>query len=169
LAATGSPDNAKSAHLPVALLPGTSTSTIPVDNALAAPPPRSTLSLERVAPVPPPISPTVYDVSSAAVSVGAIATTSGISVASVRSAVAHLALTSCYRQALRAQPNASAMQATLTLSIDITGRVVGASLSRDGNLPNLRSCIEAEARGSSVRDVDTGEGSATVTLTFAPQ
>jgi len=161
-------DNAKAALLPVASLPGTSTNTVAPDNALAAPSP--TVSVERAAaPVAPPAVPTVYDVSAAAVSVGAISTTSGISVASVRSAVAHLALTSCYRQALRAQPNNTRMQATLTLSIDITGRVVGASLSRDGNLPNLRSCIETEARGTSVRDVDTGEGSATVTLTFAPQ
>ena len=61
------------------------------------------------------------------------------------------------------------MQSTLKIDIDLSGHVVGASLSEDGNLPGLRACIESAARGVKVRDVDTGDGSATINLTFSPQ
>ena len=61
------------------------------------------------------------------------------------------------------------MEATLRINVDVGGRVTGATLSNDGNLPGLRSCIESDARGMTIRDVDTGDGSAVVTLTFSPR
>jgi hypothetical protein len=61
------------------------------------------------------------------------------------------------------------MEAALRITIDVRGRVAGAALSSDGNLPALRPCIESEVRGLSIRDVDTGDGSAVVTLTFSPR
>jgi hypothetical protein len=61
------------------------------------------------------------------------------------------------------------MNASLRISIDVGGHVSSAVLSNDGSLPGLRSCIESEARGISIRDVDTGDGSAVVPLTFSPR
>jgi len=61
------------------------------------------------------------------------------------------------------------MDAFLRITIDVSGRVSGAALSSDGNLPALSTCIESAARGISIRDVDTGDGSAQISLMFSPR
>jgi hypothetical protein len=83
--------------------------------------------------------------------------------------MAHAPLAACYKAALAKRGSGVTVQSTLKIDIDLSGHVVGASLSDDGNLPGLRACVEAAARGVTVRDVDTGDGSATINLTFSPQ
>jgi serine/threonine-protein kinase len=132
--------------------------------APASPPPRSQ------APVVEPASPAVaaVDPARASVVVGNVTTSSGISGSKVRTAVTHAPLAACYKTALGKRTSAAPIQSTLKIDIDLSGHVVGASLSDDGNLPGLRACVEAAARGVKVRDVDTGDGSATINLTFSP-
>jgi hypothetical protein len=120
------------------------------------------------APEPAPAQPAV-DLSRASVAVGAITTTGGISAGKVRTALARVPFTACYRKALANRSSASPMEASLRLGIDLSGRVSAVTLSSDGNLPGLRACIEAEARGVSIRDVDTGDGSAVISLAFSPR
>jgi len=105
----------------------------------------------------------------ASVSVPGVVTSAGISGAKVRVGLAHVPLLPCYQQALRSRPAEATLDTELRLAIDIGGRVVGATLSSDGNLAGLRSCIESAARGVQIRDVDTGDGSATVKLRFSPR
>jgi serine/threonine-protein kinase len=125
----------------------------------------------RAQVVEAPAAPTVgaVDPTRASVAVGNITTNAGISGLKVRTAISHAPLTSCYRTALGKRGHAAPLQSTLKIDIDLSGHVVGASLSDDGNLPGLRACIETAARGITVRDVDTGDGSATITLTLSPQ
>jgi hypothetical protein len=135
----------------------------------ASSPPAKT-GLAPVAPDPAATStPPLADPTSASVAIGNIATTGGISAGKVRIALARLPFISCYRSALATRPSAAPMEASLRLNIDVSGRVAGAALSNDGNLPGLRPCIESGARSLSIRDVDTGDGSAVITLTFSPR
>jgi eukaryotic-like serine/threonine-protein kinase len=138
------------------------TAPIPV---APSPPPRAQ------APIEPPAAPapTAVDPARASVSIGNVTTSSGISGSKVRTAIVHAPFANCYKNALGKRPFGSTVQSTLKIDIDLSGHVVGASLSDDGNLPGLRSCIETAARGVKIRDVDTGDGSATINLTFSPQ
>jgi hypothetical protein len=88
----------------------------------------------------------------------------------VRTALSHTSITRCYRTALRTPAGAptSATSVPLDITFDMGGRIVAASL-RAPTLPTaLRQCVEDAARSTYVRGVDTGDGSATVTLTFSP-
>jgi serine/threonine-protein kinase len=127
----------------------------------------------KAAPAPPdpaaPSAPAPVDPARASVTVGAITTTNGISAGKVKVALARVPFTPCYRKALAGRPVAAPMESSLRIAVDMGGRVTGATLTTDGNLPGLRSCIESEARGLTIRDVDTGDGSAAVTLTFSPR
>jgi hypothetical protein len=134
-----------------------------------SPPPASAAKVAPVATDPVAPGAASVDPSRASVAVGAITTTGGISAGKVRVALARVPFTNCYRKALVGRTSAAPMEASLRITIDLGGRVSGAALSGDGGLPGLRSCIESEARGISVRDVDTGDGSAVVPLTFSPR
>jgi serine/threonine-protein kinase len=147
---------------PVALPPAPATSEATVAPAPVAP--VVPVAASPAAPNAPAVDPT-----RAAVAVGAIATTGGISSGKVRTALARVPFTTCYRRALVNRTTAAPLEASLQLKIDLSGRVTGASLSQDGSLPGLRSCIESEARGISIRDVDTGDGTAVITLVFSPR
>ncbi|MET0592362.1 MAG: protein kinase, partial [Polyangiaceae bacterium] len=127
-------------------------------------PPKAQVPVEAAAP-----STTAVDPARASVNIGNITATSGISGSKVRTAISHAPFTSCYKTALGKRAQATTLQSALKIDIDLSGHVVGASLSDDGNLPGLRGCIETAARGVTVRDVDTGDGSATINLTFSPQ
>jgi hypothetical protein len=84
-------------------------------------------------------------------------------------ALAHAAITGCYRNALSAGAHDEG-NATLHLSLDDTGRVISASLSGSDALSKpLRTCIEAASRGLRVKGVDTGDASADVALRFDPK
>jgi hypothetical protein len=117
-----------------------------------------------VAPAVPAVDP-----ARASVAIGAISTTGGISASKVRVALARVPFTSCYRKALANRTSAAPMESSLQIKVDLGGRVTGATLLGDGGLSGLRSCIEADARTLTIRDVDTGDGSAVVTLTFSPR
>ena len=71
----------------------------------------------------------------------------------------------CYRDALRAGGLASAT-ATLRLRIDSGGYVTGAALQGAGITPALKGCIEKAATAIRIKDVDTGDATADVTLSF---
>jgi outer membrane biosynthesis protein TonB len=127
------------------------------------------------APVPPPVTsrpaappsrPTTVDLERATVSVSAVATSSGIPGSNIRAAINRLPLVRCYREALRARGSPAPGTATLELKLDASGYVSSARLQDAQFLPALRGCVEQAARGLRVRDVDTGEASAAVTLSF---
>ena len=109
------------------------------------------------------------DTARASVGFIGVVTSAGISGAKVKVALSHLPLLTCYQQALRSRPTDAQLDTQLRLTIDLGGRVVSATLSRDGDFTGLRSCIEAAARGARVQGVDTGDGSATVQLRFSPR
>ena len=71
----------------------------------------------------------------------------------------------CYRDALRAGGLASGT-ATLRLRIDSGGYVTGAALQGAGVTPALKTCIEKAATAIRIKDVDTGDATADVTLSF---
>jgi hypothetical protein len=131
-----------------------------------SPPPRAQTPVVEAAP---PAAPVAVDPTRASVTIGTAVASSGISGSKVRTAMAHAPLAACYKAALAKRGSGVTVQSTLKIDIDLSGHVVGASLSDDGNLPGLRACVEAAARGVTVRDVDTGDGSATINLTFSPQ
>ena len=108
------------------------------------------------------------DLTRASVAITGLTTGSGISGAKMRSTVAHLPLTACYRMALRDRVSAPSLSAVLRLGIDINGRVITAQLSNEGDFAGLRLCIESAAIGAQVRDVDTGDGFAEINLVFSP-
>jgi hypothetical protein len=135
--------------------------------AVPAPsPPRAQAPVVETAPPPAPVA---VDPARASVNIGNIVASSGISGVKVKTAIAHAPFAGCYKAALAKRGSGATVQSTLKIDIDLSGHVVGASLSDDGNLPGLRACVESAARGVKVRDVDTGDGSATINLTFSPQ
>jgi serine/threonine-protein kinase len=152
----------------------------PLAETSGAPPPALVETMPVPAPSPPPraqapVEPApaavsiAVDPGRASVTIGNITTSSGISGIKVRTAVAHAPFAGCYKAALVKRGTGAVVQSALKIDIDLSGHVVGASLSDDGNLPGLRACVESAARGVKVRDVDTGDGSATINLTFSPQ
>jgi serine/threonine-protein kinase len=131
----------------------TTTTTPPAAQAVTSPP----------APRPPP-APRV-DVDHATASIAAITTTSAIPGSAIRAALARVPLVRCYRDALRAGGLASA-SATLRLRIDSAGYVTGAMLQGTGVTPALKGCIEKTSTAIRIKDVDTGDATADVTLGF---
>jgi hypothetical protein len=118
---------------------------------------------------PKSTAPAAEDPSRASLQIGNVMTSAGISGAKVKLALSHVPLLDCYRQALRARSSAGALETELGLVVDLGGRVVGVTLSRDAALPGFQSCISEHTRGVQIRDVDTGDGSATVQLRFSPR
>ena len=84
----------------------------------------------------------------------------------MRAALTHVPLTRCYRDALVGRTTPARGTANLRLSIDDTGHVVGATLEGATFLPSVKACIELAAKTAQVKNVDTGDASASVTLTF---
>jgi serine/threonine protein kinase len=109
------------------------------------------------------------DIGRASVALSNIVTSAGISGARVKASLSHVPLLVCYQQALQSRSAESALDTQLRISVDVGGRVVGATLSKDGDLPGLRGCVEAAARGARIQGVDTGDGSATIQLRFMPR
>ena len=73
----------------------------------------------------------------------------------------------CYREALRAAGSAAGGTAVLRLKIDIAGYVTTATLEGAQFLPEVKTCVERAVRSARVKDVDTGEATADITLNFA--
>jgi hypothetical protein len=72
----------------------------------------------------------------------------------------------CYQSGLRARSVNVEGSATLRLSCDDQGRVVGAMLSAF-DMPDVEACIRARATGVTIPHANTGEASATIALRFA--
>ena len=136
----------------VALAP--SIAPAPAAAAIAPPPP---------APVAPP-APRI-DVERATATIAGITATSAIPGSNSRAAFGRVPLVRCYRDALRAGGLASGT-ATLRLRIDSGGYVTGAALQGAGVTPALKTCIEKAATAIRIKDVDTGDATADVTLSF---
>jgi outer membrane biosynthesis protein TonB len=124
---------------------------------VAAPPPVA------VAPSPPP-APRI-DIERATATIAGITTTSAIPGSNIRAALGRVPLARCYRDALRAGGLASGT-AALRLRIDSGGYVTGAALQGAAVTPALKTCIEKAATTIRIKDVDTGDATADVTLSF---
>ncbi len=151
--------------------------------ASAAPPPPSAVAL--VVPEPPspavvaprPVDPPppepipaapAFDPATARVSIAGVSTTNGLTGSSVRAALGRANFTSCYQAALRAAGAPAGGSTNLHLSIDDTGHVVSATASM-GFLPGARACVEGAARSIRISNVDTGDATADVALSFLPR
>jgi len=140
---------------PVALAPAPAPTPVAV-----APPPAPV----TVTSPPPPPAPRI-DVEHATATIAGITTTSAIPGSNIRAALARVPLVRCYRDALRAGGLASGT-ATLHLRIDSGGYVTGAALQGAGVTSPLKTCIEKSAKALRIKDVDTGDATADVTLSF---
>jgi hypothetical protein len=94
-----------------------------------------------------------------------VTTTAGIPGSNVRAALARAPFGRCYRDALEKKGERVTGTAKLHLSIDDTGRIVGASASFAA-LPGLGACFERAAMGLTIREVDTGDATADVSLSL---
>ncbi|HET6147507.1 MAG TPA: protein kinase, partial [Polyangia bacterium] len=120
-------------------------------------------ALTATPPAPPPAP---LDISRAGVSIAAISSTSAIPSSNIRAGLSRAPLLHCYREALRAAGAAATGTAVLHLKIDIAGYVTSTQLEGAHFLPGVKACVEQAARGARIKDVDTGEGSADITLNF---
>jgi hypothetical protein len=86
----------------------------------------------------------------------------------VRAAIRGTNLTACYKNALRARGQRAFGTATLSLSIDPSGRVGGAILTGADWLPEMIRCVQGSAMGAQLRAgaVESGGGTADVYLSF---
>jgi eukaryotic-like serine/threonine-protein kinase len=116
---------------------------------------------------PPPVPAAPLDLSRASVSITAISSTSAIPGSNIRAALSRAPLLHCYRDALRAAGAAASGTAILHMKIDIVGYVTATELQGAHFLPGVKACVEKATRGARVKDVDTGEASADITLSFA--
>jgi serine/threonine protein kinase len=133
---------------------------------VAAPPPMDVVAPKPRAPLPAAARAVPLDIDRANVTVAAVTTTSAIPGSHIRAAVSRMPIVRCYRDALRASAAAASGKAMLHLRIDMDGYVTGAVLDGAAFLPSLKTCVEKVARTVRLRDVDTGEGTADVALTF---
>jgi hypothetical protein len=60
----------------------------------------------------------------------------------------------------------ASVTATLRLRIDSAGYVTGAALQGASVTPALKGCVEKAATAARIKDVDTGDATADVTLSF---
>jgi serine/threonine protein kinase len=137
--------------------------SMPASVAPVAVPAPTSSSPVVAAPAPPAFNP-----DAGRVHMERVTATQGLSVAKLRKELSRLqgAWLTCYRTALRSRGSAAGGDALLHLAIDDTGHVTSSSLSGASFLPALASCIEPPARTLRIPDVDTGEATVDVVLTF---
>jgi hypothetical protein len=110
------------------------------------------------------------DASSARVSITKIAPRSGVTKTSVRSALNLTAITDCYRSALQGGGvSTQRVNGELELSTSQNGSVTEASLNAPELPTPLRHCVEQIVRRGRVREADTGNAQATISLAFQPR
>jgi len=126
----------------------------------------ATTTAAPTATAPPP-EPLVLD--AAKVSFGSASATNGLSGSNVKASLNLAGITRCYKDALKAKGSPVGGTATLSMAIDDTGHVTSASLGGAGFLPAMKGCVEGIARSAKVKGVDTGDATATVSLTFSPK
>jgi hypothetical protein len=135
---------------------------------VAAPPPAAAAVVAVPAkPEPAPAAPAApaFDPASYRAAIGSISVTNGIPRSAVASALSRADFTGCYRRALHAAGAPATGRGTVHLAIDETGRIVSASAAV-GFLPGARSCIESAARSIRVGNVDTGDATADIQISF---
>ena len=136
--------------------------------ARTAPPPAAAGVPKAAKPAAPVVEPPVIERANVAIS--GIAARAAVSKASVRSALNMGAITDCYRAALRSGSAPSVpLTAQIALSTSNSGSVSEASMNAPMLPAGLRHCIEQVARRGRVREADTGEAQANITLAFAPR
>jgi hypothetical protein len=134
----------------------------PAIGVAAPPPPTPAVAPPQRPPQPPALR---IDVEHATASITGVTTTSAIPGSNVRAALGRVPLARCYRDALRAGGMTSGA-ATLHLRIDGAGYVTGATLQGTGVTPALKACLEKAATALRIKDVDTGDATADVALSF---
>jgi hypothetical protein len=108
--------------------------------------------------------------STAHVSITKIASRSGVSKSSVRSALNLTAINDCYRSAIRyGGISGTRVIGELELATSQSGSVTEASLNAPALPTPLRHCVEQIVRRGRVREADTGNAQATITLAFLPR
>jgi hypothetical protein len=112
------------------------------------------------------VPPAPADPGLAQVAVTGVTTTSAIPGSNIRTAIARVPILDCYREALRSRRAAATGTATLRMKIDVAGYVTAAKLEGAQFPPDMRACIEKAARAARVKDVDTGDATAAVTIRF---
>lgn len=118
----------------------------------------------------PAASGTAAVASSAHVAITKIASRSGVSKSSVRSALNLTAITDCYRSALQGGGVSSQrVNGELELATSQSGSVTEASLNAPELPTPLRHCVEQIVRRGRVREADTGNAQATISLVFQPR
>jgi eukaryotic-like serine/threonine-protein kinase len=118
----------------------------------------------------PPASGNAAQASAAHVSITKIASRSGVSKSSVRSALNLTAITDCYRSALQGGGVSSQrVNGELELATSQSGSVTEASLNAPDLPTPLRHCVEQIVRRGRVREADTGNAQATISLAFQPR
>jgi hypothetical protein len=128
--------------------------------ASSLPPTAASSEPPTAAPVP----------SRARVAIGAIAARAAVSKASVRGALNMDAITGCYRTALRSgRESGNPVTAQIDVVTSTSGSVTSAQMRGSGLSSDLRHCIEQVARRGRVREADTGEAQASITLEFEPR
>jgi serine/threonine protein kinase len=153
--------------------PEETSAPLPDEDPEPMPPPVVTATAQA-APVahpapPPPAPPPVrraWDASRATVSVVEVTTSSAISVAKIRAGVRVSPLQACYQDALRTSGGPASGVATLHIQIDVNGAVRAASLKGGEFLPAMKPCLEQAIRAARVKDIDTGDASATIVMKF---
>jgi serine/threonine protein kinase len=146
-----------------AALTSTTTSSTTSNTLEPAPPSAATVA-------PEPSAAKTLDFGNARVVIGATQGHAGVSRASIRGALNQGALDRCYRDALRAGGLADGpIDAELSINTNMSGQIVKAAVQGGQLTKALRECIAQVARSSRVREVDTGEAQADVSLTFQPR
>jgi hypothetical protein len=80
------------------------------------------------------------------------------------------AITGCYRTALRSgRESGNPVTAQIDVVTSTSGSVTSAQMRGSGLSSDLRHCIEQVARRGRVREADTGEAQASITLEFEPR
>jgi hypothetical protein len=146
---------------PPATVADTSPTAQPI--ATVVPPPTAPPPTAPPAMAPQPaFDPTTGRVGWTVSGAGGGATATNVSRALARAAGSW---TGCYQAGLRARGARVEGAATLRLTCDEEGRVIGATISGI-DMPDVAACIRRTAIGSVVPNVDTGAAWATIALTF---
>jgi eukaryotic-like serine/threonine-protein kinase len=140
---------------PTATAPATAIAT-PTATAPANPP-----------SLPPPLVDPTFDPDRGYVEVGLISA-QGVRERAVRGALHGVALSSCYKSALKAQGARASGIATLNLAFDETGLARSAILTGGDFLPGLTRCVQGASTGIRIAQtqVESGGGTAEVVLAF---
>jgi len=134
--------------------------------------PTAVIARQPIAPLPAPAAqPDPAGLAARArVSIADAFTRAAVSKSSILNAINQDGITQCYQSGLRNGVGPTRpISARLDFSTNLSGRIVFASLHGSELPKQLRECIEHVTRQGRLREADTGEAQASVTLTFQPR